>query len=303
MNNSNQKKKVLGRGLSALLSNSETDITTKQNQTSNESTLGSVAMIKIDQIEVNPFQPRTHFEKEALLDLSNSIKIHGIIQPVTVRKMGYDKFQLISGERRFRASQLAGLTQIPAYVRIANDQEMLEMALVENIQRENLDAIEVAISYKRLMDECNLTQEQVSEKVAKQRSTVANYLRLLKLPEEIQLGIRDQKITMGHARALITIEDKNEQLNLYKQIIENELSVRAIEDLSKGKKVKTKIVKTNVSIPPSLSFEQQKTLQDLRDFFSTDVELKVGQNGRGKIEIPFDSEQDLQIILSMLNID
>jgi ParB family chromosome partitioning protein len=177
-NNNNPKKKALGRGLSALLSSSDTDITTRENPTRNSSTLGSIAMIDVKQIEANPFQPRTHFEKEALIDLSNSIKVHGIIQPVTVRKMGYDKFQLISGERRFRASQLAGLTQIPAYVRLANDQEMLEMALVENIQRENLDAIEVAISYQRLMEECNLTQEQVSEKVAKQRSTVANYLRL-----------------------------------------------------------------------------------------------------------------------------
>jgi len=306
-NNNNPKKKALGRGLSALLSSSDTDITTRENPTRNSSTLGSIAMIDVKQIEANPFQPRTHFEKEALIDLSNSIKVHGIIQPVTVRKMGYDKFQLISGERRFRASQLAGLTQIPAYVRLANDQEMLEMALVENIQRENLDAIEVAISYQRLMEECNLTQEQVSEKVAKQRSTVANYLRLLKLPEEIQLGIRDQKISMGHARALITIADKVEQLDLYHQILENELSVRAIEDLSKGKKVKLKPLskgsKESGSSETTLSFEQQKTLQDLREYFSTEVQLKVAANGKGKIEIPFGSEQDLKIILSMLSID
>src|SRR4051812_34249358 len=205
------KKPALGRGLSALLENAKTDITTK-NIGENAAVVNSVATIRVQQIETNPFQPRTNFEETALQELSDSIRQHGIIQPITVRKLGYDKYQLISGERRFRASQLAGLTSVPAYIRIANDQGMLEMALVENIQRENLDAIEVAISYKRLIDECDLTQEQLSQKVSKQRSTITNYLRLLKLPVEIQLAIRNGDITMGHARALINIENADKQL-------------------------------------------------------------------------------------------
>ena len=210
MSNNNFKKRALGKGLGALLQDSKTDITTSNAVSEVASAVvGSVAMLQISQIETNPFQPRTHFEEVALQELADSITLHGIIQPVTVRKLGYDKYQLISGERRFRASQLAGLKEVPAYIRIANDQAMLEMALVENVQRENLDAIEIAISYKRLIDECDLTQEAVSEKVSKQRSTVTNYLRLLKLPEEIQLGLREQQISMGHARALINIENKD----------------------------------------------------------------------------------------------
>ncbi|MBA3901589.1 MAG: ParB/RepB/Spo0J family partition protein, partial [Bacteroidetes bacterium] len=195
--NSNNKRTALGRGLSALLEDSKTDITVSSDTGS--AVAGSISSISVEQIEANPFQPRTEFEEQALIDLSESIKEHGIIQPVTVRKLGYDKYQLISGERRFRASKIAGLTHIPAYVRIANDQAMLEMAIVENIQRENLDPIEVALSYKRLLDECNLTQEALSKKVSKNRTTVTNFLRLLKLPADIQAGLRDRKITMGHA--------------------------------------------------------------------------------------------------------
>ncbi|MEY4659794.1 MAG: hypothetical protein RJB36_1560, partial [Bacteroidota bacterium] len=200
MSSNPKKQPALGRGLSALLQNSETDITSM-----NGATVGSVSMIDIQYIEANPFNPRTHFEKEALEELRMSILSHGIIQPLTVRKLGRDRYQLISGERRFRASQLAGLKEVPAYIRIANDQTMLEMALVENIQREDLNAIEVAISYERLIDECKLTQEQLSEKVAKSRSHIANHIRLLKLPASIQAGVRDQKISMGHARALLSI--------------------------------------------------------------------------------------------------
>ena len=214
------KKNVLGRGLSALLENANTDITSNKLEGEGK-VVGAVANIEISQIETNPFQPRTNFEEDALNELAASIKEHGIIQPITVRKLGYDKYQLISGERRFRASQLAGLTNVPAYIRIANDQAMLEMALVENIQREELDAIEVAISYKRLIDECDLTQEQLSQKVSKQRSTITNYLRLLKLPVEIQLAIRNGDVSMGHARALISIENEDTQLDIYNQIVLN----------------------------------------------------------------------------------
>jgi ParB family chromosome partitioning protein len=307
MNNNQQapRKKALGRGLSALLENSNTDITTSKAPGENNVTVGSVSMVKTSAIETNPFQPRTHFEFEALQELSDSIKQHGLIQPVTLRKMGYDKYQLISGERRFRASQMAGLTEIPAYIRVANDQEMLEMALVENIQRRDLDAIEVAMSFKRLMEECNLTQEEVSEKVAKPRSTVANFMRLLKLPEEIQLGIRDNKITMGHARALITLDDKARQMEIYNDIIRNSLTVRDVEELSKEIKAtpsRPGVKRGTRKEPEALSFAHQKIKDELSNFFSTDVELSMAPSGKGRISIPFGSEQDLKIILEMLSL-
>lgn len=305
------KKRALGRGLSALLENPETDITTKT--TSEEGSVGtkpvagSVAEIEIAQIETNPFQPRTHFEEVALLELSESIRQHGIIQPLTVRKMGYDKYQLISGERRFRASQLAGLTRVPAYVRIANDQSMLEMALLENIQREDLNAIEVALSYKRLIDECSLTQEQVSEKMSKQRSTVTNYLRLLKLPVEIQKSIMDKEISMGHARALISIDDKEKQLEIFRQVVDQNLSVRQTEELARGnapKKEGTPEKKKFRSIDDevALSFEHQKIQNELKNVFTPKCEFKV-QNGKGKIVIPFDSEEELERIVQMLDLN
>ncbi|MCX6186851.1 MAG: ParB/RepB/Spo0J family partition protein, partial [Bacteroidetes bacterium] len=218
---SNPRRNALGRGLSALLENATTDITTTEVRP-----LNSISEIPISQVEANPFQPRIEFKEEELKELSESIKVHGVIQPITVRKMGFDSYQLISGERRTRASRLAGLTNIPAYIRLANDQEMLEMALIENIQREDLNAIEVAISYKRLMEECSLNQEQLGERVGKNRSTVSNYLRLLNLPDNIQAALRDDKISMGHARAIIGIEDTDEQQYLFDQMIENNLSVR-----------------------------------------------------------------------------
>jgi ParB family chromosome partitioning protein len=311
-NNANKKKAALGRGLGALLQNPATDITTSKGRTeAAEVVVGSVALISIKQIETNPFQPRTQFEAEALSELAESIRVHGIIQPVTVRKMGYDHYQLISGERRFRASQLAGLTQIPAYIRIANDQAMLEMALVENIQRENLDAIEVAISYKRLIDECNLTQEQLSEKVAKQRSTVTNYLRLLKLPERIQLAIRDGKISMGHARALLAVENKEKQIKLFEQVVEDDLSVRATEMLARGEKppepkpIDTSKTKSGVGLREEVALSPAHRLirSHLGEYFNADVQLSVGSNGKGKITIPFGSDDDLQIILDLLNIE
>jgi ParB family chromosome partitioning protein len=299
------KRNALGRGLSALLENANTDIT--NNKLEGEGTVvGAVANIEISKIETNPFQPRTHFEVDALNELAGSIKEHGIIQPITVRKLGYDKYQLISGERRFRASQLAGLTSVPVYIRIANDQAMLEMALVENIQRENLDAIEVAISYKRLIDECSLTQEQLSQKVSKQRSTITNYLRLLKLPVEIQLAIRNGDISMGHARALINIENEDKQLDIYNQIVLNDLSVRDVEDLARG--VKTEVatksgttVTNKKSSKASLSIEQQNTVEDLRAVFNTKVQINKEASGKGKIVIPFKSDNDLKRILDLLD--
>ena len=228
MSTDNKKRSALGKGLGALLENSSTDITSKK---SNSETVGSIALLKIENIEVNPFNPRTHFESDALEELSESIKAHGIIQPLTVRKLGRDKYQLISGERRFRASQLAGLEEVPAYIRIANDQSMLEMALVENIQREDLNAIEVALSYQRLLDECSLTQDQLSQKLSKSRSSITNHIRLLKLPADIQAGVRDNLITMGHARALVSAGDEALQISIFNQILLDSLSVRDVEIL------------------------------------------------------------------------
>lgn len=301
------KRNALGRGLSALLENANTDITSK-NKTEGEGegkVVGAIALIEIANIETNPFQPRTNFEEEALNELASSIKEHGIIQPVTVRKLGYDKYQLISGERRFRASQIAGLTSVPAYIRIANDQAMLEMALVENIQRENLDPIEVAISYKRLIDECSLTQEQLSQKVSKQRSTITNYLRLLKLPVEIQLALRNGDISMGHARALINIDDADKQLDIYNQIVAENLSVRDVEDLSRGVKSEKAADKAGAEGKESksgLTFEQKKFVDDLRAVFNTKVNISRENNGKGKIVIPFKSDNDLKRIIDLLDV-
>ena len=298
------KRNALGRGLSALLEDASTDITSNKLEGEGK-VVGAVANIEIENIETNPFQPRTNFEEDALNELAASIKEHGIIQPITVRKLGYDKYQLISGERRFRASQLAGLKSVPAYIRIANDQAMLEMALVENIQREELDAIEVAISYKRLIDECSLTQEQLSQKVSKQRSTITNYLRLLKLPVEIQLAIRNADITMGHARALINIDNEDKQLDIYNQIVLNNLSVREVEDLARGVKAEnnnvTQKVKGNTTTQASLSVEQATLVEDLRAVFNTKVQIKKEANGKGKIVIPFKSDNDLRRILDLLD--
>lgn len=297
------KRNALGKGLSALLENASTDITTntKLNAEPSAVVVGAVSNIPVSQIEANPFQPRTHFEEEALQELSDSIKLHGIIQPVTVRKMGYDRFQLISGERRFRASQLAGLETIPAYVRIANDQSMLEMALVENIQRENLDAIEIAISYKRLIDECSLTQEQLSEKVSKQRSTVTNYLRLLKLPAVVQLGIREKKITMGHARALINVEKQQDMEDLYHRIMEEDLSVRDVEELARDvKKIEPRVKHKNLT--GSLDEKYADKVKSLSKQYNSKIELKSNEQGQGKLIIPFSNEDDLERMLDALDI-
>jgi ParB family chromosome partitioning protein len=293
----NNKRNALGKGLGALLQNPDTDITSKSVQPAEAGLVGSISEITIESIQANPFQPRTHFEEEALRELADSIHEMGLIQPVTVRKMGYDQYQLISGERRFRASQLAGLTTIPAYIRIANDQAMLEMALVENIQREELDAIEISLAYQRLIDEVKLTQEEVSEKVAKKRSTVSNYLRLLKLPPEIQMGIRQRKISMGHARALINIEDPRQQLNLFNQIISNELSVRQVEEAVREKKSASASKKdSSILLPEALS----EAISALKNRLNAKVDLKADSKGKGQLNIRFNSAEELERLLAKL---
>jgi ParB family chromosome partitioning protein len=297
---SNNKKPALGRGLSALLQNAKTDITTKQ---TGEATpvVGTIALVKIKDIDTNPFQPRTHFDENALQELSESIKQHGIIQPITVRKLGYDKYQLISGERRFRASQLANLDEIPAYIRVANDQAMLEMGLIENIQREDLDPIEISLSYKRLIEECDLTQEQLGEKVNKQRSTVTNFLRLLKLPAAIQKGLRDKDISMGHARALLSIENEDKQLAIYALCLENELSVRQVEELARSEKLNFTPKTTRIEKP--LTTEDKQINKKLESMFNTSVEFKRSVKGDGSIKLSFSNEKELNHILSFFDIN
>ena len=284
------KQPALGRGLGALLENSNTDITSISNATTS-----SVAMVSIEFIEANPFNPRTHFEKEALNELCKSIETYGIIQPLTVRKLGRDKYQLISGERRFRASQLSGIREVPCYIRIANDQEMLEMALVENIQRENLNAIEIAVSYERLLEECNFTQEQLSEKIAKSRSNIANHIRLLKLPIEIQSAVRDNLVSMGHARALVSVVDLEEQMTAFHQIITEKLSVRDTENLMKLPNKKKAIKKVNFLSKADVTQESF-----LADKLGSKITIQKSELGKGKITIQFNSEADLQRLIALL---
>jgi ParB family chromosome partitioning protein len=296
-----EKRNALGRGLSALLNDSVNVLPNKNEYggSTEVSSMGSVNEIRIAEIEVNPFQPRTDFDADSLAELADSIKVQGLIQPITVRRVSTHRYQLISGERRLRASKLAGLTTIPAYVRTANDQQMLEMALIENIQRENLNAIEVALSFQRMIDECNLKQEELGERVSKNRSTVTNYLRLLKLPPTIQASIRDGQLSMGHARALIAVDDLAKQLYIHKQIIQNGLSVRKVEELVRG--LQRPPVKKEGKQPEPLSFQVQKIQDDLASKFSTKVKLKLNSQGKGFIEIPFLSEDDLSRILEMLD--
>jgi len=296
-----EKRNALGKGLSALLNDSVSVLPNKNEigTSADVNGMGSVNEIKITEIEVNPFQPRTDFDQDALAELADSIKLQGLIQPITVRKVNAHKFQLISGERRLRASKLAGLTQIPAYVRTANDQQMLEMALIENIQRENLNAIEVALSFQRMIDECSLKQEELGERVSKNRSTVTNYLRLLKLPPTIQASIRDNQISMGHAKALISVSDPAKQLYIHQQIIQQELSVRKVEEMVRD--MQKPPVKKEGKQPEPMSFQVQKIQDDLASKFSTNVKLKLSSQGKGSIEIPFLSEDDLNRILEMLD--
>ena len=295
-----QKKTGLGRGLSALLDDTEVVQNTRQQVSNEGASLGTISHVKISQVEVNPFQPRSDFAPETLQELADSIKLQGLIQPITVRRIGHNAYQLISGERRLRASKLAGLSEIPAYIRTANDQQMLEMALIENIQRENLNAIEVALSFQRMIEECSLKQEELGDRVSKSRSTVTNYLRLLKLPPTIQASIRDSEITMGHARALISVEDVEKQLYIHWEIIKDGLSVRRVEELVRELQKNNNKVKTSGK-PKVMSFQFQKIQDDLASKFGTRVKLKVQDRGTGAIEIPFMSEDDLNRILEMLD--
>lgn len=294
MSNPIKKKGGLGRGLSALLENAETDITSRETRP-----IGAVSQIPLDQLEANPFQPRTEFDPTELEELAASIKVHGVIQPITVRKMGYDKYQLISGERRTRASILAGMERIPAYIRIANDQDMLEMALIENIQRSDLNAIDVAMSYKRLLDECSLKQEELGDRVGKDRTTVNNYLRLLKLPDEIQAGIKTGKISMGHARAMINMDDITEQLELYHAIVNESLSVRTVEALVKDKKNGTRsaVFRTGGT---DWDPEVDRITEQFHKLLKTAVHLKNNPSGKGKIIISYKNRGDLERILTVM---
>jgi len=297
------KKRALGKGLSALLESASTDITTSNNTLQGSQTVGSISSIDINKIEANPFNPRTHFEEEALKELAASITEHGIIQPLTVRKLGRDKFQLISGERRFRASQLAGLTEVPCYIRIANDATMLEMALVENIQREDLNAIEVGLSYQRLIDECSFTQEKLADKLGKSRSNITNYLRLLKLPAKVQIGVREGLISMGHARALVSAGDENIQEELFTKILTDSLSVRELEELIKGSKSPkthsvSKTKQTESSYPLSNDVVNFKV--SLAKKLNSKVDIKASSKGKGKIIINFNNQEELDRIIESL---
>lgn len=288
------KKPALGRGLSALLQDPENDIQSATDKNADQ-VVGNVIELAIEQIEVNPFQPRTQFNEESLKELAGSIQELGIIQPITVRKTAFNAFQLVSGERRFRAAKMIGLATVPAYVRIANDQESLEMALVENIQRQDLDPIEIGLSYQRLIDEIALTQEQLSQRVGKKRSTIANYMRLLKLDPIVQTGMRDGFLSMGHGRALINVNNRENQLELYQKIIKGDLSVRKTEALVKDLK-NPPVKKEAVHTPPYL--EEGKA--DFNQFFGVDVNISFNKEGKGVIHIPFDSQQEFSRIKKRL---
>ena len=292
------KKQALGRGLSALLKDPENDIKSVSDKNADK-VVGNIIELEIEAIEINPFQPRSNFNEDSLRELASSIKELGVIQPITVRKLDFNKYQLISGERRLRASALVGLTTVPAYIRIANDNESLIMALVENIQRHDLDPIEIALSYQRLIDEIQLTQEQMSERVGKKRSTIANYLRLLKLDPIIQTGIRDGFISMGHGRAIINIEDQDIQTNIYQKIVSQNLSVRDTEALVKNYQESLKPKPATKAKPAS--FEIADTQKNtFNTYFGTKVEVKIAGNGKGKITIPFHSEEDFNRIIKLI---
>jgi ParB family transcriptional regulator, chromosome partitioning protein len=312
----NNKKKALGRGLSALLSDSsadeklEVDIPVGVSAAAAAITTAPVATIPVsgiteipvDEIEVNPFQPRTHFDQEALLELAESITVHGIIQPITVRRLTDHQYQLISGERRFQASKLAGLKAIPAYIRSADDQQMLEMALIENIQRENLNAIEIALSYQRLISECSLKQEELGERVGKNRTTVTNYLRLLKLPPDIQIAVRDNKLSMGQARAIISVENPEQQLYIFKKTLEEDLSVRRVEELVREVSERTAVAKPESAQANNPASREISQLQSkLSSHFGTRVVVK-SDGKRGEIKIPFLSVEDLNRVLDILRV-
>ena len=290
-----RKKQALGRGLSALLDDPEREIRSASDVNA-EQVVGNIIELEVDKIEVNPYQPRTNFNEQAIGELAESIKSLGIIQPVTVRKVDRNQYQLVSGERRYRAAKSIGFDRIPAYVRIANDQEALEMALVENIQRRDLDPIEIALSYQRLMDEIQLTQNQLSERVGKKRSTVANYIRLLKLDPIVQTGMRDGFLSMGHGRALINVEESEKQLEIYEKIIARTLSVRETELLVQKSK-KSQSAGTSKAL--KLLFYDDAA-NELKSYFNTTVTIKVNNKGKGNIQIPFNSKEDLNYIIKKI---
>jgi ParB family chromosome partitioning protein len=289
------RKKALGRGLSALLNDPENDIQSVDDKNADK-VVGNIVELELDSIEVNPFQPRTSFNEDALDELASSIRELGVIQPITVRKVGQQAYQLVSGERRFRASKLVGLETIPAYIRIANDQESLEMALVENIQRQDLDPIEIALSYQRLIDEIDLTQEQLSDRVGKNRSTIANYLRLLKLDPIVQTGMRDGFLSMGHGRALINIINTEQQLEVYEKILKEKLSVRETEKLVKSINEGRK----KPISQPKLDQDKQQQLKAISQHFGAKIDIKVTKKGNGKIILPFSSDEDFNRIAKLL---
>ena len=290
------KKQALGRGLSALLKDPSNDIKSVADKNADK-VVGSIVELELKSIEVNPFHPRTSFNEESLRELASSIKELGVIQPITVRKLDFNKYQLVSGERRFRASKLVGLETIPAYIRIANDQESLEMALVENIQRQDLDPIEIALSYQRLIEEINVTQEELSDRVGKNRSTIANYLRLLKLDPIIQTGMRDGFITMGHGRALINVDDLSDQLDIYEKILSQNLSVRDTEALVRNYKNPDKKSEPKKASAPPFA---KKAKKELTDFFETSVAIKVSKSGKGQLVVPFKNKDDFERILKLI---
>ncbi|MCF8368016.1 MAG: ParB/RepB/Spo0J family partition protein [Bacteroidales bacterium] len=290
------KKSALGRGLSAILESPETDITSKD--ISGNYVVGAIANLSLDKIEANPFQPRDRFEEVSLRELAKSIEEQGIIQPVTVRKLGYDQYQLISGERRFKAARMVGLNEIPCYIRVANDQQMLELALIENIHRKDLNPVEIAISYQRLLEECKITQEELSDKVGKDRSTITNYIRLLKLPPQVQLALQEEKLSMGHARAIINIEDENTQRDILNRIIKENLSVRDVENIVKS--LCTKENSKAGKIIPELDEKHFEARGQLENNLETPVNIRRNNNGKGSIVISFKSERDFDRIMSVL---
>ncbi|SDR94489.1 ParB/RepB/Spo0J family partition protein [Gramella sp. MAR_2010_147] len=292
------KKQALGRGLSALLKDPDNDIKSAEDKNADK-LVGHIVELEMSSIEVNPFQPRTSFNEDSLKELASSIRELGVIQPITVRKLDFGKYQLVSGERRFRASKLVGLDTIPAYIRIANDQESLEMALVENIQRQDLDPIEIALSYQRLIDEIQLTQEQLSERIGKNRSTIANYLRLLKLDPIIQTGMRDGFLSMGHGRALINIDDTQKQLDIYEKILQKSLSVRETEQLVRelnGDGKSSAAITKKATIPKTY----KKGIKEFTEYLGAKVDVKVTKKGSGKLTIPFSSEEDFERIKKLI---
>jgi ParB family transcriptional regulator, chromosome partitioning protein len=306
----NAKKRALGKGLGALLDSPAMEVQPRYDIERDLKPVGTIAMVSLSQIESNPFQPRTDFDEEALKELAASIKEQGVIQPVTVRKSEGDNFQLISGERRCKASRMAGLTEIPAYIRSANDQEMREMAIVENIQRENLNPIEIAIGYQQLIEEYQLTQEMLSEKLGKSRSSIANHLRLLRLPGEIQIGLRQDVITMGHARALVSVDNVQTQLDIFNDIIVQGLSVRDVEEIVKNinnpQEEEGEEIADQQDQKDPIAKSDNKKFKDLQkalsDFYGTKVHVKTGNNGKGSIVINFNTEQELERILKLKNM-